>query len=99
MQGWITTQQRYCASPRLSQARDASLEHHEWHRDTEKQQATVLWIAREWGKNHYDGKCLKTISKVEYLDRIKIFFWNFQKLHETAPESVQIPIFFHYNGI
>jgi hypothetical protein len=88
MQGWITAQRRYCAGPRLSQARDASLEQHESRRDTEKQQAAVLWTSREWGENHYDGKCLKTISKVEYRDRVKIFFWNFRKLHETAPESV-----------
>jgi hypothetical protein len=74
MQGWITAQRRYCAGPRLSQARDASLEHNESRRDTEKQQAAVLQTACEWGENHYDGKCLKMISKVKYQYRIKIFF-------------------------
>jgi hypothetical protein len=99
MQGWITAQRRYCAGPRLAPTRDASLEHHESRHDTKKQQATVLWTAHEWDENHYDGKCLKTISKVKYQDRDKIFFWNFQKLHETALESVQTPIFFHYNVV
>jgi hypothetical protein len=42
MQGWITAQRRYGAGPRLSQARDTSLEYHESRRDTEKQQAAVL---------------------------------------------------------
>jgi hypothetical protein len=99
MQGWITAQRRYCAGPRLSQARDASLEHNESRSDTEKQQAAVRWTACEWGEKHYDGKCLKMISKVKYLYRLKIFFWNFWKLHETALESMQTPIFFHYNGL
>jgi hypothetical protein len=94
MQGWITAQRRYCAGPRLAQARDASLEHHESRRDTERQQAAVLGTARKWGENHYDEKCLKTISKVKYQDRNKIFFWNFRKLHETTPKSVQMPKIF-----
>jgi hypothetical protein len=79
MQGWITAQWQYCAGPRLAQARDASLEHNESCRDTEKQQAAVLWTACEWGENHYDGKCLKTIRKVKYQYRIKIFFLKFPK--------------------
>jgi hypothetical protein len=74
MQSWITAQQRYYAGPRLAQTRDASREHHESRRDTEKQQAAVLWTTRKWGENHYDGKCLKTISKVKYQDRNKNFF-------------------------
>ena len=89
MQSWINAQRRYCASPRLDCARDASLEHQQNHGAARKQGKSTLWFFfRSFFLRSFFLRCfflrkitiMASVSKLflAQTDRMGMkFFWQF----------------------